>query len=264
MRNEFDPSTPNVARMYDRFLGGKDNFAADRAAAHQITSLSPDAALAARDNRRFLKRAVTRVAGLGITQFIDIGAGIPAQENTHEIAAGINLMSRVVYVDNDPLAVYHGAAILGGTPLATVIEGDLRELRQIMENPAVRDFLGTGRPVAVVLAAILHFIEDPQVYAVADYLKEAVPPGSALVISHATADDATSAETAKVRSVYREAKTPIFLRTHAGVARFFDGFELLRPGLVDVNVWRPDEPAEASQTIGYGAVAVKPCATVPA
>jgi O-methyltransferase involved in polyketide biosynthesis len=258
VKHEFDPGTPSAARIYDHLLGGTDNFAADRTAACQLMSLSPGAAAAARDNRRFLKRAVTLAANLGVTQFLDIGAGIPAQENTHETAARTDWMSRVVYVDNDPLAVYQRAAILGGAPQAVVIEGDLREPQQITGNPAVRDFLDMRRPVAVILAAVLHFVEDAQAYAVVDYLKDVVPRESVLVISHATADDATSAETEKVRAVYEKANTPVFPRSRAEVARFFDGLDVTEPGVVDVNAWRPEEPAGRSQTIGYGAVAVKP------
>jgi hypothetical protein len=258
VKNEFDPGTPSVARIYDHLLGGTGNFAADRAAAYQLMSLSPGAAAAARDNRRFLKRAVTLAANLGVTQFLDIGAGIPTQENTHETAARTDRMSRVVYVDNDPLAVYQGAAILGGTPQAAVMEGDLRDPRQIIENPAVRDFLSMRQPVAVILAAVLHFMEDAQAYAVVDYLKDVVPRGSVLVISHATADDATRTEIEKVQAVYEKANTSVFPRSRAEVARFFDGFDVAAPGVVDVNAWRPEEPAGKSQTIGYGAVAVKP------
>jgi len=220
--------------------------------------LSPVAAVAAHDNRRFLGRAVEYVARSGVIQFIDIGAGLPTMENTHEIAVRENLFSRVVYVDNDPVVVNHAIALLGGGPGAVAIGGDLREPGQIMENAVLRSFLDMGKPVAVILSAILHFIDDPHAYEIVGYLKDSVPPGSALVISHATADDATSAEVQTVQSVYDQAAAPIFLRTHAGVTRFFDGFGLAGPGVVDINSWRPVGVRRESQTIGYGGVAIKP------
>jgi O-methyltransferase involved in polyketide biosynthesis len=253
----FDPRKPNVARMYDHYLGGKDNFAADREAAKEIMRLSPGAVAAAHDNRRFLGRAVGYVARSGVIQFIDIGAGLPTMENTHEIAVKENWLSRVVYVDNDPVAVNHAMVLLGAGPQAVAIRGDLREPRQIMENAVLRSFLDTSQPVAIILAAVLHFIDDSRAYAIVDYLKDSVPPGSALVISHATADDATSTETQKVQSVYNRADSPIFLRTHDDVTRFFSGFELVEPGVVDINSWQTIGTPKESQTVGYGGVAIK-------
>jgi O-methyltransferase involved in polyketide biosynthesis len=254
----FDPGKPNVARMYDYFLGGKDNFAADRESGARILGLSPGARSAAQDNRRFLERAVRCISDCGIRQFVDIGAGIPTMENTHDIAARANWLSRVVYVDNDPVAVTHGRALLGGGPHAMVIPGDLREPKEILENSMLGSFIDMTRPVAIVLAAILHFLDDSQAYAAVDYLKGAVPPGSALVISHATADDAAPGQAETVRSVYEQATFPIFLRTHAEVTRFFDRFNLVGPGVTDINTWRADSPRNGeSQTIGYGGVARK-------
>jgi S-adenosyl methyltransferase len=262
MNDEFDPGTPSVARMYDRFLDGKDNFAADREAARQITGLSDSAATAARDNRRFIKRAVSYTAGLlGVTQFLDIGAGIPTAENTHQIAACIDPASRVVYVDNDPLAVYHGMAMSGSPPQAVTVKGDLGEPQKIMEDPAVRSVLDFTQPVAVILAAVLHFLTDTEAYGSVSCLKEALPAGSVLVISHATADDASPAEIEKVTAVYEQAKTPIFLRSLAEVTRFFDSFDLEPPGVVDANAWQ-DSRRKPAQVIGYAGVAVKPTRTV--
>jgi hypothetical protein len=259
---EFDPRTANVARMYDHYLGGKDNFEVDRASAGEIMRLSPRAAVAAHDNRRFLGRAVAFVARSGVIQFIDIGAGLPTMENTHEIAAKENQLSRVVYIDNDPVAVNHATVLLASASRSLAILGDLREARQIIENETLRDFLDMSQPVAIILAAILHFIDDPHACAIVDYLKQAVPPGSALVISHATADEASGTEIEKVQSVYEQSSAPIFLRTHAGVARFFDGFELVEPGVVDINAWQTIGTPEESQTIGYGGVAIKPLAAM--
>lgn len=254
----FDPLTPNVARMYDYYLGGKDNFEADRTAAEEIMRLSPGAAKVAHDNRRFLGRAVRYAARSGIIQFVDIGAGLPTMENTHEIATREDWQSRVVYVDNDPVVINHATARLGGAPQSVAINGDLRQPQQIMENPVLRSFLNTSSPVAIILAAVLHFIDNSHAYAIVEYLKHSVPPGSALVISHATADDATSEEIGKVQSVYSQSSAPIFLRTHADITRFFEGFELIEPGVVDINAWQTAGTRNESQTIGYGGIAIKP------
>lgn len=258
---EFDPRRPNVARMYDHYLGGKDNFEADRAAAEEIMRLSPGAAVAY-DNRRFLGRVIAYIARSEIIQFIDIGVGLPTMENTHEIAAKENLLSKVVYVDNDPVVVGHATALLTSDSQSLAIRGDLREPEQIIGSRELRAFLDMDQPVAIILAAILHFIDDSHAYAIVDCLKQAVPPSSALVISHATADDATSAQIEKVQSVYKQASTPIFLRTHADVTRFFDGFELADPGVVDINAWQTIGTPKESQTIGYGGVAIKPLAAM--
>lgn len=254
----FNARKPSVARMYDYFLGGKDNFEADRRAADEILRLSPSAPNAAFDNRRFLGRAVEYLASSGITQFIDIGSGLPTMDNTHEIAARANPLSRVVYVDNDPVAVTHGRAILAEDNLSVAVSGDLREPRRIMQDPELLAFLDMSRPVAVILAAILHFLDDTQAYAAVDYLKDAIPAGSAIVISHATADDATSEQAETVESVYaQQAATPIYLRPLSEVRRFFDGFELAGPGVTDINALQADSRQE-TQTIGYGGIGRKP------
>ena len=253
----FDPSIPNVARMYDFYLGGKDHFEADRAAAEQIVRLSPSAAAAAHDNRRFLARAVSHVARSGITQFVDIGAGLPTVENTHEIAMKENRLSRVVYVDNDPVVINHARVILKPELQAEIMKGDLSEPRLIIENTVLRTFLDMKQPVAIILAAILHFFDDAHAYAIVGFLKDSVPRGSALLISHATADDATSAELQTVQSVYEDAAAPIYFRTQADVARFFDGFDIVDPGVVDINSWQAPGRPKDSRTIGYGGVAIK-------
>ena len=254
----FDSTKPNVARIYDAFLNGKTNFQADRTAADAIMRLSPVAATAARDNRQFLKRAVTYTARRGIRQFIDIGSGLPTMDNTHEIARREDWTARVVYVDNDPVAVLHGTAILGAAPQAVVITGDLREPQKVIENPALQATLDLSQPAVIILAAVLHFLSDTEARAAVDYLKGSVAPGSALVISHATADDAAPEETSKVQGVYEAAQSPIYLRTREEVTRFFDGFTLVPPGVVDVNHWHTEPGAGRTQVIGYGGVAVKP------
>lgn len=255
---EFDPQTANIARVYDYYLGGKDNFAADRAAAEEIMRVSPDVAAAAYDNRRFLGRAVCYLARSGVIQFIDIGSGLPTMENTHEIAAKENWFSKVVYVDSDPVVVNHAMVLVGSAPQVAVIRGDVREPQKIMENPVLQSFLDASQPIAVILAAILHFIDDANAYAAIDYLKDSIPSGSALVMSHGTADEATSEEMRTARSVYDRAAVSIFPRTLADVTRFFDGFDLVDPGVVPLNAWRPGGSQEVTRTIAYGAVAIKP------
>jgi hypothetical protein len=254
---EFDVTTPNVARMYDYYLGGKDNFAADRDAADKILRLSLQARLAAQQNREWLKRAVQYAARSGISQFIDIGAGLPTMENTHEIAAKENWLARVVYVDNDPVVVNHGTALLAPDEQAVVVGGDLRDPRQIMGNTVLRSFIDTSKPTAVILAAVLHFIADDLAYEITGYLRDTLAGGSALIISHATADDATPEEIDTVTSVYNRTTTPIRLRSRDAIERFFSGFDLAEPGVVDINAWRPAGTPSNGQTIGYGGVAVK-------
>jgi O-methyltransferase involved in polyketide biosynthesis len=256
MSHPFDVTVPSVSRMYDYALGGKDNFAADRAAFEEIIRQSPDATQRAADNRRFLQRAVRYAADHGVAQFIDIGCGLPTAENTHQIARAADKAARVVYVDNDPLTMVHARALLATDPQTIAVEGDLREPAAILGNPAVKPFLNLDRPIAVVLVAVAHFLEDPLAHEVVDYLKSVMAPGSYLVISHATADDATGDEVATVQATYRRARSPIFLRTLSEVERFFDGMELAEPGVTAVTRWQ-NPGYRDTRTIGYGGVARK-------
>jgi hypothetical protein len=268
-----DTSVPSAARMYDAALGGKDNYAADRAAAEQIAKMPK----AARDNREFLGRAVAWAAGEGIGQFLDVGCGMPLWgHNTHEVVRAARPegapAARVAYVDTDTLAVSHAVALLAQDDGVTGAYGDLREPEGIWESPDLAGFIDPGEPVAVILGAVLHFLPGQYAYAAVGYLKTVMMPGSVLVISHATADDADPGEVAKVEGIYAAAGNPLFLRAGADVERFFDGLDLAAPGVVDVTAWRPVaalvaadpaggawQPAPVqSQTIGYGGAAVKP------
>lgn len=253
-----DIRKPNPARMYDYALGGKDSFAADREAAERLFRMSPDAKTAALDNRSFLRRAVAFCAASGVGQFLDIGSGLPTAQNTHEVAREIRSDARVVYVDNDPMVQAHAAALLSGSPGVAAISGDLQNPRDILANPAVQSLLDFSRPIAVVLVAILHFVPDKLCYEVVDYLKQAVPSGSCLVISHATADDATAAEVSEVEQVYDAAGVPIALRTEDQVSAFFNGFRLAEPGVVNMVAWRNPNTPHARRIIGYGGAAFKP------
>ena len=254
-----DVTVPNVARIYDYFLGGKDHFAADREAAEELRTLLPDAELACRENREFLRRTVRYLArDAGIGQFIDIGSGLPTADNTHEIAQEIQPDARVAYVDYDPVVVVHGRALLESSPNVAVIDADLRQPDVIMANPPLQKLADFSEPVAILLVAVLHFIRDDEdPYGIVNTLKSAMAPGSYLVISHVTQDDLSREENLGGVSVYQKASAPIVPRRYAEVLRFFDGMELADPGLVNISQWRPHGTPMGRQLL-YGGVACKP------
>jgi O-methyltransferase involved in polyketide biosynthesis len=242
---ELNVARPNVARIYDYFLGGKDNFAADREAAEQILRIIPEARTGALVNRAFVGRAVRFLAHAGIRQFIDLGAGLPTQANVHEVAHQVEPAARVVYVDNDPVIRVHGQALLHSADTATVIEADLRDPDNILDHPELRAFIDFSEPVAVLMVGILHFIadfEDP--YGIVARVRDRLAPGSYLAVSHATPSPSTSRHNGqRVAAVYSQATAPLISRGRAEVTRFFDGFELVEPGLVFAPQWRPDSPS---------------------
>ena len=229
--------------MYDYYLGGKDNFPADREAAERAIAAMPAGVLraAALQNRRFLGRAVRHLAGdLGVRQFLDIGTGLPTMNNVHEVVQSIAPESRVVYVDHDPVVIAHARALLHGVPNATVIPGDLREPGGILADPGLRCFLDFSEPIAVLLVAVLHFItrdEDPR--GIVTALMDAVPAGSYLVISHFTAD--SYAQAGAMASAYGKATSSVHSRTRAEVTALFEGHELIDPAtVVYAPQWHPD------------------------
>jgi hypothetical protein len=259
----FDTTVPHSSRMYDYLLGGKDNFAADREAAEQLVAINPATRWAVRENRAFHGRAVRYLAGeAGIRQFLDIGTGIPAADNTHEVAQRVAADSRIVYVDNDPIVLAHARALLTSAHAGTVsyLDSDLRNPDTILE--AARQRLDFGAPVAIMLVLILHLIPDSHdPWRIVDRLIDAVPPGSYLVISHPTSDmDADTATAVAGHVNQRMPATPMTIRSHAEVSRFFDGLDLLPPGVVAQNRWRPDRPAQDDEpdVSCYGAVGRKP------
>ena len=234
---------PHPARIYDYFIGGRDNYEVDRFAAEEIMLALPRIYEAARANREFLHRVVRTVVGVGVRQIIDIGTGVPTSPNTHEVAQALAPGTRIVYVDNDPVVQAPADARLIGTHDTVFARADFREPRDILEHPAVNSMIDFSRPVAVILIAILHFItelEDPRRCIGA--LRDALPPGSYLALSHATDDGVTDDAQAAVK-IFSQATTPLTLRRRPQVLELFDGFELLDPGLVTVAQWRPD-PAE--------------------
>ncbi|MFB6888821.1 SAM-dependent methyltransferase [Kitasatospora sp. NPDC056327] len=257
------PEIPHPARMYDYYIGGKDNFPADREAAERVLSISPMVRISALANRAFLGRAVRHLAGEGIRHFVDIGTGIPSAGNTHEVAQRVRPDARVVYLDNDPIVLVHGRALLSGTtPESTsVVQADLRDPAAVLRTPEVRRALDSGEPVALLLVAVLHFIdEQDDPYGIVRTLVDALPSGSRLVLSHGTLDFTATADAGRGPAVYRNASAQLTMRTRAQVLRFFEGLDLLDPGLVTAPLWRPDAPRQpADSQVGiWAAVAGKP------
>lgn len=257
----FDTSVPHPARVYNAILGGKDNFAADRAAAEATIRAFPGNAMAARANRAFLARAVHYLAAeAGIRQFLDIGTGLPTANNTHEVAQATAPECRVVYVDNDPIVLLHAHALLtSAEPGATsYIEADLRDPAKILEHAA--RFLDFTQPVAVMLVAILHLIsDDDNPGQIVNTLMDAVPAGSYLVVSHLANDLYPEQMAELARGFNEQAATKVILRDHAEISRFFDGLELMDPGIAKISEWRPRSDLEAAApAILWAGVARKP------
>jgi SAM-dependent methyltransferase len=240
-----DVKRANVARVYDYWLGGSHNFLADQDLGRAISAVEPNARAGARANRKFLGRAVRFLAGAGISQFLDIGSGIPTQGNVHEIAQEANPDARVVYADIDQVAIAHSKAILAGNQNAAILDADLRDPERILGDPTVRRLISSGQPTGLLLVMVLHFIadaEDP--WRIVATLRDALAPGSYLVLAHAT-DESRPALARAAETVYnRSVSTDIHMRSRADILRFFDGFELQDPGLVYIPQWRPDSPAD--------------------
>ncbi|WP_346114922.1 SAM-dependent methyltransferase [Nonomuraea maheshkhaliensis] len=259
----FDPTVPSMARIYDYCLGGKDNFAADREAADRILQVLPNVRQIARENREFLGRAVRFLAEAGIRQFLDIGTGLPTQQNVHEVALGIAPDARTVYVDNDPIVLVHARALLADNCQTVVVDGDLRAPRELLARTEVRAHLDFDRPYAIILCSVVHFVEDDQEAANSvSVLRESLPPGGALVLSHgfrgALNDDAIDIG----RAIYARAHGGLNMRDQAAISEYFRGLEMVEPGLVPVELWRPSHDLDlihnASAPGVLGAVAFAP------
>ncbi len=235
------PDQPNAARLYDYFLGGQHNFAVDREMARRLLAVEPNARYVVVQNRAFLGRAVRYLLAAGLRQFLDLGSGIPAQDNVHEIAQRGDPAARVVYVDNDPVAVAHSRRILAGNENAAVIHEDLRRPAAILAHPDVTRLLDFAQPVGVLMVTILHFIPDADDPAgLVGQLAGPLAPGSHLVISHAT-DEAAPDAVAEVAKLYASTSAPAHPRSHEEILRFFAGSDLVDPGLVYQPRWRPEE-----------------------
>ncbi|MDG4826998.1 SAM-dependent methyltransferase [Asanoa sp. WMMD1127] len=241
-----------AARIYDYFLDGVHNFPADREAAARVVAMMPSAPAMAKANRAFLRRAVRHLAEAGVRQFLDLGSGMPTQGSVHEIVQEVAPESRVVYVDIDPIAVSESLDLIGDTGRVTAIQGDMRQPRAVLDHPVVLKTLDFDQPVALLLCAVLHFVpDDDQAYGLVDQFRDALAPGSYVLVSHGANEGAdasvTSEEHSTIQKVYNQrTATPAGGRTREGVARFFGPAELVDPGIVWVTQWRPqpDDPTD--------------------
>jgi hypothetical protein len=245
-----DATTPNAARIYDSWLGGKDNFGVDRQVASEVAQVAPFVVEGARANRAFLRRAVTHLAHAGIDQFLDLGSGLPTSPNVHEIAQEINPDARVVYLDRDPVVLVHARALLAGDRTIAVA-GDIRAPHAILTDPEIRAHLDFDRPIGLLLVAVLHFVTEHEKPAqIVAAFRDALAPGSYLVLSH-VADlgdreqrdhpqvPTRAAATRHAAQVYELLAGPFTLRTAPEIGALFDGFELIPPGVVLAHEWRP-------------------------
>jgi SAM-dependent methyltransferase len=241
--DEHNVERPSAARIYDYLLGGFYNFGVDRAAAQKITGVLPDMPLFMRANRTFLRRAVRFLTDQGIDQFLDLGSGIPTVGNVHEVAQQVSPSARVVYVDNEPVAVTHGRTILENNSRATVFQADIRQPDVILGHPETRRLLDLNKPTAVLFLSVLLFLtDDEEAYRVVRSVRDALVPGSYIAISHPTPDETPPEQAEKAEKLYASIGTPVRVRSYNEVERFFEGLELLEPGLVYVPLWRPEDP----------------------
>ncbi|MEU7313050.1 SAM-dependent methyltransferase [Streptomyces sp. NPDC007083] len=261
--DQIDTTRPHPARMYDYYLGGKDNYEADRDAADRILTALPDVGVTARSNRDFMHRAVRTVVDSGVRQIIDIGTGIPTSPNTHDVARRMDPGVRVAYVDNDPIVAAYAGAKLTNSGNAGFVLADIRDPAAILDHPVTQDLIDFDEPVALVLLAVLHFVTDAEdAVGIVRSLTERLPAGSHLILSHGTADFNQSDGFGKVTKVYNEESTSSAQwRSGPEISAFFEGFELLEPGLVQLPLWRPDGPvpsgADLRRHMGYGGVGAK-------
>ncbi|WP_395107953.1 SAM-dependent methyltransferase [Actinomadura sp. SCN-SB] len=240
---ELNVDVAHPARMYDYYLGGKDNFTADREAAEAALQSAPEIRSIARQNRAFVQRAVRHIVSQGIRQILDLGAGLPTQRNVHEIAQEIAPDTRVVYVDNDPIVLVHARALLTGSADGDtrVLQADVRDSAELVHREDVRDLIDFSKPMATMLVSVLQFVPDKDPEEIVAPIREVMAPGSYLVLAHPTHDFRTD-EVLKVASTYGQAKAPAVPRGKAEIEGLFGDFELLEPGLVQSPLWRPDGP----------------------
>jgi len=253
-----DTGVANVARVYDFLLGGKDNFAADRAVAERVLAEVPHSALACRQNREFLGRAVTYLADQGVRQFLDIGSGLPTRDNVHEIAQRADPGAVVVYADCDPVVVAHARALLAkGAPGVLAVEGDVRDPDGIIAG--AKELLDFSEPVGVLLFAILHFLtdaDDPRGIVAA--LAAGLATGSAVAISHLTADGTAPGKSRAAQRAYEDASAPAVPRTLPDITLLLEGLDIAEPGVTDINLWPARSLGPAAPLTFYGGVGWKP------
>jgi CheY-like chemotaxis protein len=260
---EVDIARPSAARIYDYFLGGYHNFESDRRVGRAAIDIFPDLPLILQANRAFLRRSVRFLVEQGIDQFIDVGAGIPTSGPTHEVARAVNPEARVLYVDNDPVAVTQARALLEGDARSAVIQADGRRPREILEHAETRALLDLTRPVAVLLLAFLHFVPDQaEAEDLVRVLREAVPSGSYFALTHATNEGASREAMERMSLLYAQTNSPYRARGREEIEPFFAGLTPVEPGLVYMTAWRPESEDDLFVTApercsGYAGVAFK-------
>ncbi|WP_338784705.1 SAM-dependent methyltransferase [Streptomyces sp. DG1A-41] len=253
-----DISVPSVSRMYDYYLGGSHNFEVDREAARRAMEFMPGLPKIMQANRAFMRRAVRYAAEQGISQFLDIGSGIPTFGNVHEVAQAARPGARVVYVDHDPVAVAHSQAVLQCNDDADIVAADLRKPQEILRSPEVERLIDLNQPVALLLVAILHFVEDEDdPYGAVAELGEALAPGSLLVLTHASYEGIPlpPERAGGAVNVYQDIRNPLIMRSREEIARFFKGYDMVEPGLVAMPRWRPDTAPEDEDPYAFSGFA---------
>ncbi|WP_433786541.1 SAM-dependent methyltransferase [Actinomycetospora sp. CA-101289] len=264
MTEGFDSGVPSPARMYDYYLGGRDNFAADREAAEAVIASHPEQRQLARNNRAFLVRAVEHLAAAGITQFIDIGTGIPTSPTVHEVARRTHPDARVVYVDDDPVVLAHARAQLADDPALAVVDADMHDPDVITDHPDVARLIAFDRPVAVMFVAVLHFSAGDEPRRIVEHFRRRMVPGSYLVLSAGSSENLSDGELAEIHAAYARTPRGGHLRSRSEIEALFAGFALIEPGVVDVCRWRGFErPTHVSILAGVARRTDGPAADAP-
>ncbi|MDX3657483.1 SAM-dependent methyltransferase [Streptomyces sp. ID05-26A] len=248
---DIDLERPSVARVYDYWLGGAHNFAADRATAQKMLETMPELRNVVLNHRAFLRRAVRHLLSRGVRQFLDLGSGIPTVGNVHEIAQAADPEARIVYVDLDPVAVAHSRSLLGGNSRVGVLQADVRDAVGVLASPEVTKHLDLDEPVGVLMIALLHFVSDEDdPWGIIGRYRDRMAPGSFLAISQAGYDEGDVESTASVeaRRIYDRQVTQSTFRNRAEFTRLFDGFTLVEPGVVRVPAWHPEAPADVEES----------------
>jgi O-methyltransferase involved in polyketide biosynthesis len=259
-----DTSRPSAARAYDYFLGGAHNFQADRDFAEHAKKIAPSVPNVTRLNRSFLRRAVRLYLDSGIRQFLDLGSGIPTVGNTHEIADVAGIEARVVYVDNEPVAYHHAQHMLAGREDVTIIRQDMRDVAAVVDHPETRRLLDFDQPLGLLVVGVLLYLPDPQPAELIRAYRQHLAPGSLVAVSTLTDEHASPdlrAEVDRMCDAYAQAGEPVYRRDHAQILEWFDGLDMVDPGLVTLPQWRTDDETElddVARPLGYGAVARVP------